>query len=81
MAERREAIDLARKIYIFLEKEKQEYSINRVSIKMKAKYEITIKCLEFLRDIGLLKERRGNNKPIPERLFSLKWFYVLMFYD
>lgn len=69
---RREAIDLAKEIYFFLKNEKKEYSINRISIKMKAKYEITIKCLEFLKDVELLKERSGNNKPIPERLFSLK---------
>lgn len=72
MKQRREAIDLAKEIYLFLEKDKAEYSINRISKKMKAKYEITIKCLEFLRDLELIKERRGNNKPIPERLFSLK---------
>ncbi len=72
MKKRREAIDLAKEIYLFLKKEKQEYSINRISKKMKAKYEITIKCLEFLKDLKLIKERRGDNKPIPERFFSLR---------
>ncbi len=71
MNERREAIDLAKDIYFFIKKNKQEYSINRIAKEMKAKYEITVKCLVFLRDIGLLKERKGDNKPIPERLFSL----------
>jgi hypothetical protein len=28
-----------------------------------------------LKEIGLLKERKGENKPIPERFFSLKWIY------
>lgn len=72
MKKRREAIDLAKEIYLFLKKDNSEYSINRISKKMKAKYEITIKCLEFLKDLGLIKERRGDKKPIPERLFSLK---------
>jgi len=72
MKERREAIDLSKEIYFFIKKNKQEYSINKISKQMKAKYEITVKCLEFLREIGLLKERKGDNKPIPERLFSLK---------
>lgn len=72
MKKRREAIDLAKEIYLFLKKEKQEYSINKISNKMRAKYEITIKCLEFLKDLKLIKERRGDKKPIPERLFSLR---------
>lgn len=72
MKKRREAIELAKEIYFFIKKNKKEYSINQVSKHMKAKYEITITCLNFLRDIGLLKERKGNKKPIPERLFSLK---------
>jgi len=71
MKERREAIDLAKEIYFFLKKSKEEYSINRISKQMKAKYEITIKCLEFLKNIGLVQERKGNNKPIPERLFHI----------
>lgn len=70
MKERREAIDLAKDIFKFLKKENKECSINRISIEMKAKYEITIKCLEFLKSVGLIKERRGDKKPIPERLFS-----------
>lgn len=69
---RREAIDLAKDIYLFLRKSKSEHSINQICNQMKAKYEITIKCLEFLRDVGLIKERRGDNKPIAERLFSLR---------
>jgi predicted transcriptional regulator len=72
MQKRREAIDLAKDIYLFLKKNQEEYSINRISKQMKAKYEITVKCLVFLKEIGLLKERKGENKPIPERFFSLK---------
>ena len=73
MTKRREAIDLAEQIYLFLKKNKdEEFSINRIAKTMKAKYEITIKCLMFLKNVGLIHERRGNNKPIPERLFSFK---------
>lgn len=73
MKKRREAIDLAREVYLFLKKNKsKEFSINRVLGKMKAKYEITIKCLTFLKDVDLVKERKGSRKPIPERLFSFK---------
>lgn len=72
MKKRREAIELAKEIYFFLKKNKKEYSINKISKNMKAKYEITITCLTFLKDLNLIKERKGTKKPIPERLFSLK---------
>lgn len=72
MKKRLEAIELAKEIYFFLRKNKREYSINKISKNMKAKYEITITCLTFLKDLNLIKERKGTKKPIPERLFSLK---------
>jgi hypothetical protein len=73
MQKRREAIGLAKDIYNFLKKNnKEEYSINRISKEFKAKFEITIKCLEFLKYTNILKERRGNRLPNPERLFSFK---------
>ena len=72
MQQRREAIDLAKEIYFFMKKNKKEYSINKICKIMKAKYEIVSTCLIFLKDIDLLKERKGSKRPIPERLFSLK---------
>jgi predicted transcriptional regulator len=72
MKKRRESLYLAKEIYFFLKKNKKEYSINKITIEMNAKYEATIKALEFLKDVGLAKERKGNTKPIPGRLFSLK---------
>ena len=69
--QRREAIDLAKEIYFFMKKNNGEYSINKMCNIMKAKYRIIITCLEFLRDVGLVVERRGKKKPIPERFFSL----------
>ena len=70
MKQRREAIELAKEIYFFIRKDKKEYSINKMCKIMKAKYGIVITCLNFLRDVELLKERKGVKKPIPERLFS-----------
>ena len=73
MKKRREAIETAKGIYLFLKKNKsKEYSINQISKKMKTKYEMTIKCLIFLKEIDLVKEKKGDKKPIPERLFSFK---------
>ncbi len=72
MKQRREAIELAKEIYLFMKKNKREYSINKMCKIMKAKYRIVVTCLNFLRDIELIKERKGNKKPIPERLFSLR---------
>lgn len=71
MQKKREAINIAEEIYIFLKKNRtKEYSINKISTEMKTKYEMTIKCLKFLKNLGLAKEVKGNKKPIPERLFS-----------
>jgi uncharacterized protein YeeX (DUF496 family) len=72
MKKRREAIELAKEIYFFMKKDRNEYSINKMCKIMKAKYGIIITCLNFLRDIELVKERRGIKKPIPERLFSIR---------
>lgn len=72
MSKRREAIEIAKEIYFYFKKHRGEYSINKIAKEMKAKYEVTIKSLIFLKEIEILKERRGNNKPIPERFFSLK---------
>ena len=73
MKKRREAIDIAKNVYEFLKKNNdEEYSINRISKEMKAKFEIIIKCLIFLKEVGLVKERSGSKRPIPERLFSFK---------
>ncbi len=73
MKKRREAIDVAKEIYIFLKKNKsEEYSINNISRNMRAKYEMISKCLTFLKAVDLAKERKGNKKPISERFFSFK---------
>ena len=73
MKKRRGSLEIAREIYFFLRKESpNEYSINKISKKVKSKYEMTIKCLNLLKDLDLIKETKGSKKPIPERLFSFK---------
>jgi len=73
MKKRRGALDMAKEIYLFLKNEKpKEYSINKISKKVKSKYEMTVRCLNFLKALDLIKERKGDKKPIPERLFSFK---------
>lgn len=73
MKQRREAVELTKEIYTFLKKNKsKKHSINSISKKMKAKYEITIKCLNLLKFLNLVKEKKGSSKPIPERFFSIK---------
>ncbi len=68
---RREAIFLAEEIYFFLKKSPREkYSINKISKKIKAKYEATIKCLQLLKKLNLIKETKGDRRPIPERFFQ-----------
>ena len=72
MKKRREAIELAKQIYFLLKRNKKEYSINQICVEMNSKYEATIICLKFLKDLELVKERKGDKKPIPERLWSLR---------
>jgi len=54
-----------------LEKNK-ELSIKSVSNKLGSQWRTTLKSLEFLKGIGIVKERIGPPKNGPERLFSLK---------
>ncbi len=48
------------------------YSIKAVSYKVKSRWETTLKVLEFLEEIDLVKERKGKTTYKAERLFSLK---------
>ena len=50
---------------------KGEYSIKAISYKVDSRWETTLKALEFLKEIGLVKERKGNVAYRAERLFSL----------
>ena len=51
---------------------KKDESIQSLSLEINAQWRTTIKCLEFLKRIGLVKERKGKTTYKTERLFSLK---------
>ena len=51
---------------------KGEHSINQISYKLKIQWKTSVKALEFLKKINLVKERKGNRTYKEERLFSLK---------
>ena len=73
MKKRRKVLEVTENIYFFLKNNKsKEYSINKISNQMKIRYELTIKCLNHLKKLDLVKERKGDKKPIPERLFNFK---------
>lgn len=50
----------------------EEYSIKRISYEVRAHWQTTLKALEFLKEIGILKEREGGENNRKTRLFSLK---------
>lgn len=50
----------------------KEYSVNNISDKLKLQWKTTIKVLEFLKKIGLTKERKGKITYRQEGLFRLK---------
>lgn len=73
MVMRKKVLDVVEKIYFFLKKNKtKEFPINQISTEMQIRYELTIKCLTHLKKLNLLVERKGDKKPISERLFSFK---------
>jgi len=52
--------------------DKEEYSIHSISYKLKIHWNTTLKILEHLKRIGLVKEKKGKKTYKHERLFSLK---------
>jgi len=51
---------------------KKEYSIKQISYKIKAHWQTTLKALEFLKEINIVKERLGDEDNRKTRLFSIK---------
>jgi len=51
---------------------KKEKSVQSISLQVNIQWRTTIKCLEFLKRINLVKERQGKTTYKAERLFSLK---------
>ncbi len=52
--------------------DKKEYSTKSISYKLKSRWETTLKALEFLEEIKIVKERKGDVLYKAERLWSLK---------
>ena len=55
--------------------DKKEHSIQSISLKANTQWKTAVKCLEFLKKIDLVKERKGNVTYKAERLFSLNKKY------
>jgi predicted transcriptional regulator len=64
-------LDTMRQIIKLLEN-KKEYSIKSIAYKINSKWETTLKGLEFLKEVGVVKEKSGDTRYRTERLFSLK---------
>lgn len=67
---RRSILDVIRDIRNLLKKE-DELSVKAISEKVNSQWETTIKALEFMKEMGLVKERKGDKTYKEERLFSL----------
>ena len=68
--ERRNTISILENILETLKKD-EELSFNQLQKKTKTQWRTMKSCVEFLVKVGLIKERRGESAPNPERLFSL----------
>jgi len=68
---RNSILDITEKILKKLSNRK-EYTINNISNELKIQWRTSVKALEFLEKIGLVKERRGKITYKQERLFSTK---------
>ena len=67
---RRNILKVTEDIVKVLKKE-EELSIKGVSEKINSQWSTTIKSLDFLRGIGIVRERKGRKTHKEERLFSL----------
>ena len=68
---RRNILDVIKDILKVL-KRKPEMSVKALSEEVKSQWETTIKALEFMKQVNLVKERQGKTTNKTERLFSLK---------
>lgn len=68
---RNSILDVIRKIMNLLSSDRG-YSIKSISYRINSHWETTLKALEFLKELGLVKERQGKITYKTERLFSLK---------
>lgn len=65
---RRGILEVTEEILEFLSDGK-EYSINEISTKLKLQWRTSVKSLEFLEKVGLVREKKGNVTYKAERLF------------
>ena len=68
---RKSILDVMRGI-IKLLGDKKEYSTKAISYKLNSHWETTLKALEFLEEVGIVKEKKGDVFYRVERLWSLK---------
>jgi len=52
-------------------KRNKELSVKSISHEVRSQWETTIKALEFMKKVNLVKERQGKKTNKAERLFSL----------
>jgi predicted transcriptional regulator len=65
----RDILMITEEIIKLLSREK-ELSIRQISLKIKTHRAVALKSLEFLKRIGLAKEKKGTDTKRIERLFS-----------
>ena len=68
---RRNILEVIEDIIIVLKKN-DEMSVKKISESVNSQWETTIKALEFMEKINLVKERAGKKAHRVERLFSLR---------
>ena len=67
---RRNILDVIEDILKVLKRNK-ELSVKSISNEVRSQWETTIKALEFMKRVNLVKERQGKKTHKAERLFSL----------
>lgn len=73
MKKKKDSLDTIKDAFLFLKKNpKKEFSIYKIAKSIKSRWESTARVLKYLKEMGLVKERKGNKKPMPQRLFSFK---------
>ncbi len=68
---RRTILDVTEEV-IKLLSDKKQYSVQGLSSRLNCQWRTTIKVLEFLKRIDIVKEVKGKTTYKTERLFSLK---------
>ncbi|NCN86266.1 hypothetical protein GW932_00365 [archaeon] len=67
---RRNILEVTQEIYTLLKKEK-ELSIKSISDKIGSQWRTTLKSLEMLKEINVVREKKGKKLNKEERLFFL----------